>query len=247
MPSGEFKVIPAIDIMDGRCVRLRRGDFNLRRDYAASPVAAAKRFIAAGFSRLHVVDLDGARAGVSSNFNVVADICRLGGCRVDVGGGIRTLEQVDRWLDAGARQVCMTTMAVRTPELLLTGIRRFGPERFVVAADTQGGRVALAGWTQASQTDLPDFISEMRMLGITHFMSTDVVRDGMLQGPAGNLYRCLLARFPDIHLVASGGISRISQVRGLRRLGLAGVVVGRALYEGVLDPVRLASEQVKGG
>ncbi|HDP95783.1 MAG TPA: 1-(5-phosphoribosyl)-5-[(5-phosphoribosylamino)methylideneamino]imidazole-4-carboxamide isomerase [Candidatus Aminicenantes bacterium] len=251
MSKSEFITIPAIDIMDGNCVRLRRGEFTNPSVYAASPLETAKRFNGFGFTHLHVVDLDAAGSGGSDNWNGIRDICRQSGCRVDVGGGIRTCEQVRRWLNAGADRVCVTTLAAREPETLRQCIDRFGAERFIVAADANRGRLALSGWQEESAQDLLDFILTMCELGIRRFMSTAVARDGMLTGPDFDLYHYILEEFPDIDLLASGGISCMAQVRRLRRMGLAGVVVGRALYEDAIIPEDLVSlecgEEENGG
>jgi len=246
MIENKFMVIPAIDIMDGQCVRLRRGVFSTPRYYGSSPLETALGFVEAGLSRLHVVDLDGARGGRSPNFRVVREICRQARCKVEVGGGIRGFDQAERWFAAGADRVCVTSMAVREPRELARGIRAFGADRFLVAADSRDGRVALGGWREMSDMCVLDFIAEMQSLGVTRFMSTAIERDGMLKGPDMTLYRRILSRFPGIDLSAGGGISRIGQIRGLRRRGLAAVVVGRALYEGVLDPRHLAAEQSGG-
>lgn len=241
MKQLRFKVIPAIDIMNGKCVRLRRGEFSNPSVYAASPLETAKRFNGFGFTHLHVVDLDAARIGRSVNQDAIAGICRDAGCRVDVGGGIRTREQVSWWLDAGADRVCVTTLAVRDPETFRQCIDRFGVERFIVAADARSGRIALRGWQEELPRDLLDFIKEMRDLGISRFMSTAVTRDGMLTGPDFDLYQRILERFPDIELLASGGVNCMAQVRRLSRMGLAGVVLGRALYEGTISPEDMVS------
>ncbi|MDY0297733.1 MAG: 1-(5-phosphoribosyl)-5-[(5-phosphoribosylamino)methylideneamino]imidazole-4-carboxamide isomerase [Acidobacteriota bacterium] len=251
MTQNEFKVIPALDIMDGKCVRLRRGEFSDPSVYPNSPAKTAKRFYELGFTHLHVVDLDAARSGQSVNQDVIAGICRDSGCRVDVGGGIRTREQVSGWLEVGADRICITTLAVRDPKTLKQCVDRFGAERFIVAADASRGRIALSGWREESARNLPEFILAMRDLGVRRFMSTAVTRDGMLTGPDYDLYQGILERFPDIELLASGGVGRADQVRRLRCMGLAGVVLGRALYEGVINPKDVVSiengEEVNAG
>ena len=246
MTNKEFMVIPAIDIMDGRCVRLHRGIFSNPRRYEASPLETALRFAEAGLTRLHVVDLDGARSGLSPNFRVVEEICRNVPCAVEVGGGIRGLEQAERWFSAGAERVCVTSLAVREPGELARGIAKFGADRFLVAADSRDGWIASGGWREMSDMCVLDFIEKIQSLGATRFMSTAIERDGMLGGPDIQLYQRIMKRFPGINLTAGGGVSRVSQIRGLRKRGLAAVVVGRALYEGVLDPRLLAAEQSGG-
>ena len=244
---GKFEVIPAIDMMNGRCVRLRRGVFADRSEYPDSPLEVATAFESAGFSRLHLVDLDGARDGVNAQFSLVRDICAATKCRVDVGGGIRTLEQVKRYLDAGAEMVTVSTMAVRHEKRFTEGLGRFGPDRFILAADVKNGRVAVSGWKEESETDLFSFLEKMVAMGVRRVLCTDTDRDGMMCGPALGLYREILHRFPRIHLLASGGVHHLDQVADLRRAGLSGVVVGRALYEGALWLDQLAVFNESGG
>lgn len=245
--SRGFTVIPAVDVMAGRCVRLRRGVFNDCSVYDRSPRQVAEGYAAAGFSRLHVVDLDGARDVSKGQFELVKEICANTDCRVDVGGGIRSLDQVGRYLDAGAEMVCVSTMAVCDRKSLAAGISRFGAGRFIVGADVRNGRIAISGWREESREGLFSFIGRMEALGIRQVLCTDVQRDGMMCGPAVELYREILRYFPLTRLLASGGVHSLEQVEMLKQAGLSGVVVGRALVEGKMDVEKLTAVNQRRG
>lgn len=235
-----MKIIPAIDLCDGKAVRLRQGDFSQKTVYHQNPVDLAKEFEAAGLKTLHVVDLDGARLGGPQNLKVLEDICRTTNLVVDFGGGIRETEQVRMTLAAGAEQVTVGSVAARQPDRFRAWIEEFGPTRFILGADARGGKVAVAGWLEATEIKLEDFIAEYLALGVRNVLCTAIERDGMLTGPDFKLYRKLSSRFPDMDLIASGGVSGLPDLHELKEMDLYGAIVGKAYYEGRVSLKELA-------
>lgn len=227
-----IEVIPAIDIMEGRCVRLSRGDFRRRREYCQSPVEAAEKLESAGISRLHMVDLDGARVGRVMNLRVLKGVSRRTSLTIDFGGGIRSGRDLEKVLQHGASMITAGSVAVRDKPEFIRWISRFGGERFILAADVTGGRVCIDAWRERTGRDLVSLIEEYLPFGIRRVICTDISRDGMLKGPSLKLYSDLTARFPGIRIIASGGVRSLSDIRELASVGVGGVIVGRALYEG---------------
>ncbi|MCL2562191.1 MAG: 1-(5-phosphoribosyl)-5-[(5-phosphoribosylamino)methylideneamino] imidazole-4-carboxamide isomerase [Rikenellaceae bacterium] len=224
-------IIPAIDIIGGRCVRLSQGDYTQCKTYSDDPVAVARRFEDAGFTRLHVVDLDGAKSAAVVNLGVLEKICTLTSLSVDFGGGIKSDADLRRVIEAGADYACVGSIAATDPALAERWLDHYGPDRIIIGADTLGGTLRTHGWQQdGGQTvfDLADrFAGRLR-----HLMCTDISRDGMLTGPATELYRALATRYPRLGIIASGGVGSVDDLRELSTCGVAGVVVGKAIYEG---------------
>jgi phosphoribosylformimino-5-aminoimidazole carboxamide ribotide isomerase len=226
-----IEIIPAIDIIDGKCVRLKGGDYDQKTIYGDDPVEVARGFEKSGFRRLHIVDLDGAAAGRLVNTEIVREICRYTSLLVDYGGGIRTRNDIITLLDAGVRQFTVGSLAARNKELVLEWLEEFGAERLILGADVKDGKIAVNGWKDTVESGLMDFIGSFIRRGLTSIICTDVSRDGMMSGPATELYKSVLNVFPDIDLIASGGVSNSADLKALEAAGVKSVIVGKALYE----------------
>ena len=227
-----MEIIPAIDLIDGRCVRLTEGDYERKTVYHEDPLAMAKTFEAAGLRRLHLVDLDGAKAGKVVNWKVLEDIAKHTCLSVDFGGGVKTEEDVRRILDAGAGWVTVGSIAVRDEVRLLGWFERYGPERFLLGADVREGMIAIGAWTETTGLGWKDFLGRYVSHGVTQVFCTDVSRDGRLEGPSIKLYREMRAAFPGLGLIASGGVASLEDLHDLKGVGCSGAIVGKAIYEG---------------
>ncbi len=227
-----MRIIPAIDIIDGKCVRLSQGDYEQKKVYHENPVEVARSFADAGLDYLHLVDLDGAKAGKVINWQVVEDITRYTSLKVDFGGGIKTLQEIERLFACGVKQVNLGSIAVKQPELVQEWITVFGPDKIILSADAKNEMVAIAGWQEDSSISLSDFIAGYIGKGIQYITCTDISTDGMLAGPNTDLYRKLLRLFPGIRLIASGGVSSYADLETLKGTGVDGVIIGKAIYEG---------------
>ena len=227
-----IELIPAIDIIDGKCVRLTKGDYDTKKIYNEDPVSVAKEFEAHGIRRLHVVDLDGARSKHIVNDKVLQRIARETNLVIDFGGGIKTDEDVARAFEAGAHMITIGSIAVTDPERSMEWLHKYGPEHIVLGADVRNGRVSINGWKEDSQEELIPFLDRYLSEGMRHVLCTDISKDGMLQGPAIALYREVMEHYPDCHLIASGGVSSIDDIRALEAAGIPAVVFGKAIYEG---------------
>lgn len=227
-----MEIIPAIDLIDGRCVRLTEGDYERKTVYHDDPLEMARAFEAAGLRRLHLVDLDGAKAGKVVNWKVLEAIAKGTGLSIDFGGGVKTEEDVHRILDAGADWVTVGSIAVKDEARLTGWFERHGPERFLLGADVRDGNIAISGWTES--TDLPwrAFIARYVAHGVRQVFCTDVSRDGRLEGPSLDLYREMREAFPGLGLIASGGVASMDDLYALRDIGCSGAIVGKAIYEG---------------
>ena len=233
-------IIPAIDIIDGKCVRLRQGDYGQQTVYSESPLEMAKQFEAAGISRLHLVDLDGARAHHIVNHKVLESIASQTSLQVDFGGGVRSDDDIKLAFDSGAVQVTIGSLAVRDPDLTLRWLSTYGGEKIILGADVRGEMIAIDGWQQSGGVSLDGFLTDYIQAGIRYVICTDIERDGMLGGPAIELYKRILKDYPDIQLIASGGISNVNDLIALRGAGLYGAITGKAIYEG-----RISLEAIK--
>jgi phosphoribosylformimino-5-aminoimidazole carboxamide ribotide isomerase len=233
-------IIPAIDLIDGKCVRLTKGEYDTKKVYSDDPLEMAKRFEAHGFERLHLVDLDGAKAGKVINLAVLETICANTALKVDFGGGIKSDQDLEHVLNAGADQVTIGSLAVKDPEKLKEWIAKYGPDRIILGADVKDNKIAVSGWLETSSLDLFDFLKAYYALGIRHVLCTDISKDGMLEGPAFDLYNALMRAYPDLQLIASGGVSGIEDVKQLKENGIPSVVIGKAIYEGRIDLNELA-------
>ena len=227
-----IEMIPATDLIGGRCVRLTQGDYTSRKTYYRDPLEAALRFEEAGARRLHMVDLDGAKAGEPQNLAVLERIAAKTSLEVQYGGGIKSRAALRSVFDAGARRAVCGSVAVREPELFARWIAEFGPERLILGADVRDGVVAIQGWTERSERTAPELIETFLPAGLRQVVCTDISRDGMLCGPAVALYADLQRRFPQVEITVSGGVSSPDDIARLEREGLRSVIVGKALYEG---------------
>ena len=227
-----IEMIPATDLIGGRCVRLTQGDYTSRKTYYRDPLEAALRFEEAGARRLHMVDLDGAKAAEPQNLAVLERIAAKTSLEVQYGGGIKSRAALRSVFDAGARRAVCGSVAVREPELFARWIAEFGPERLILGADVRDGVVAIQGWTERSQRTAPELIETFLPAGLRQVVCTDISRDGMLCGPAVALYADLQRRFPQVEITVSGGVSSPDDIARLEREGLRSVIVGKALYEG---------------
>lgn len=227
-----IEIFPAIDVIEGRCVRLTRGDFEDPTVYAENPVEVARCFAKAGFRRLHLVDLDGAKAGGVVNHGVLREICGNVNVSVEFGGGIADDADLRLVFESGAAQAICGSAAVLNPDRFSGWLRSFGAERIILAADARGEEVAISGWRRSAGRKVIDFIGAYAARGVQYVLCTDIERDGMMAGPAVDLYARIRAEFPELKLIASGGVSSLEDIRRLNDLGVYAVVVGKAIYEG---------------
>ena len=236
-----IQLIPAIDLIDGRCVRLSQGDYDTKKEYG-DPVEMALRMEDMGVRRLHLVDLDGAKSRHVVNDRVLRDICRRTSLPVDFGGGIKTEDDLEKVFDAGAAMATAGSIAVTDPESVGLWIERYGAERIVLGADVRDGKISINGWKEDSALELMPFLEGYRKQGLQHVLCTDISKDGMLQGPNTALYKSIMAQWPDCRLIASGGVSSKEDIRALDEAGIPAVVFGKAIYEGRIDLASLIKE-----
>ncbi len=229
-----MELIPAIDLIDGKCVRLYQGDYSQETVYADDPVQVALRWESLGASRIHIVDLDGARSGNPDNLSVVERIVQAVNVPVQMGGGVRTLDTARRILDTGVHRVMLGTVAVRDPQIVHDACAQFGSEAVVVAVDSKDGQVAVSGWTSASQIQATDLVASMMQAGVHTFLCTDISRDGTLSGPNYHLMRDLV-EVAGNGIIAAGGIASIQHLQCLADTGVGSAVIGKALYTGDID------------
>ena len=229
-----MQLIPAIDIIGGQVVRLRQGDYQQKTVYADSPADVARRFERLGFSRLHVVDLDGAKSKHVVNIEALRNITSATSLTVDFGGGIKTDNDIEQAFAAGARMVTVGSIAVSHPELMQRWATRYGTDRLILGADVRNGHISVNGWQEDTALELIPFLRRYVEMGITQVLCTDISRDGMMQGPAIQLYKEILQVFPGLQLIASGGVATQEDLRQLEAAGVPAVVAGKAFYEGTL-------------
>ena len=227
-----MRIIPAIDIIEGKCVRLTQGDYTQKKVYNENPLEVAKEFEGAGLKYLHVVDLDGAKAGKVINWKVIESICKNTKLVVDFGGGIKTEEQIKKLFELGAAQVNLGSIAVKDPKKVTEWINQFGSEKIILSADVKNEMIAISGWQENASIPITTFLRDYTQKGIEFVTCTDIGVDGMLTGPNVELYKNILLAFPQLHLVASGGVGNLEDLRELRQIGADGVIVGKAIYEG---------------
>ncbi|MEO9477852.1 MAG: 1-(5-phosphoribosyl)-5-[(5-phosphoribosylamino)methylideneamino]imidazole-4-carboxamide isomerase [Cyclobacteriaceae bacterium] len=233
-------IIPAIDIIGGKCVRLTKGDYAQMTQYADDPVEVARQFEEAGIRRLHVVDLDGAKASHVVNLDVLSAITSATGLHVDFGGGVKTAEDLDKAFSAGAKQVTAGSIAAKKPELVKQWIAEYGGDKIILGADVLDGKVMVSGWQESSGIDLFEYLQDYVTSGIGEVICTDISKDGALQGPSFELYDKILSRFTDLKLIASGGVSEYDDLLKLEANDLTGAIVGKAYYEGRITLSQLA-------
>ncbi len=227
-----MELIPAIDIIDGKCVRLAKGDFSKEIIYNDNPVEVAKDFEIAGLKRLHIVDLNGANGEGLKNLKTLENIAASTSLMIDFGGGIKTTDDIKLVFSAGASMINAGSVIVKRPDLFTQWVIDFGAEKFLPGADVLNKKIKIHGWKEETDVDLFDFIEGLRVIGIDQIFCTDISKDGMMQGPATALYQEILQRFPSLHLIASGGISGYDDLLLLKDLGCKGVIIGKAFYEG---------------
>jgi len=226
-----MRIIPAIDIIDGKCVRLSKGDYNTKKIYNENPVEVAKEFESFGIQHLHLVDLDGAKSKHIVNHKVLEKIAKETSLQIDFGGGLKTLEDIQIAFDSGAKQITIGSIAVQDPEFCFELIKKFGKENIILGADCDNRKIKTSGWLEESNQDVIDFILRYQENGVQHVICTDISKDGMLEGPSTDLYQDILSR-ASVQLVASGGISGIEDVYKMKEIGCAGTIIGKAIYEG---------------
>lgn len=225
-------IIPAIDIIDGKCVRLTQGDYAQKKVYNEDPLEVAKRFADAGITHLHLVDLDGAKAKHIVNYKVLERIATRTDLHIDFGGGLKQDEDLRIAFESGAAQITGGTVAVKNPDRFLAWLERYGAERIILGADVKNGKIAVSGWQEESQEELLPFLERYLAAGVRYAICTDVSKDGLLQGAALELYADIRERFPNLQLIASGGVTSIEEVNRLREIGCFGAIIGKAIYEG---------------
>lgn len=230
-----IELIPAIDIINGQCVRLTKGDYKQKKVYHGDPVAVAKDFEALGFRRLHIVDLDGAKSKHIVNDAVLRGITSATSLTVDFGGGIKTEEDIEKAFEAGAAMVTIGSVAVTDPDLFIGWLKKYGPEKLILGADVRNGMISINGWKEDSSEPLLPFLRKYIDAGVVNVLCTEISKDGTLQGPAVALYKEVMANYPQLHLIASGGVSRQEDIEELEREGIPAVVFGKAIYEGRID------------
>ncbi|TAH25708.1 MAG: 1-(5-phosphoribosyl)-5-[(5-phosphoribosylamino)methylideneamino]imidazole-4-carboxamide isomerase [Cytophagales bacterium] len=230
-----IQIIPAIDLIDGKCVRLTQGDFNQKTEYDSSPVEIAKIIEDAGIKKLHVVDLDGAKHKKIINHKTLEAIVKATKLDVDFGGGLQSDQDVQIAFDCGAKQITGGSIAVKNRPLFEQWILRFGPEKIILGADVRNEQIAVSGWQEVSNISVFDFIDSYIQLGLKYIFCTDVAKDGLLQGPSFKLYEKIKNQFPDILLIASGGVTTTSDVEQLNQMGVYGAIIGKAYYEGKIQ------------
>lgn len=231
----KIELIPAIDIIDGKCVRLTKGDYGQKKVYNDDPVAQAKEFEKLGMKRLHVVDLDGAKAKHVVNVDVLRGITAATGLKVDFGGGIKSDDDIEKAFAAGASLVAIGSIAVSRPDTFMRWLDRYGADKVILGADVRNGLVSINGWKEDTSEKLLPFLARYVKAGVKNVLCTEISRDGTLSGPSTDLYREVMEAFPGIHLIASGGVGRNEDIIELDEAGIPAVVFGKAWYEGKIN------------
>jgi len=226
-----MRIIPAIDIIDGKCVRLTKGDYATQKIYNQDPLEVAKAFEDNGIKYLHLVDLDGAKSKSMVNANVLKKLANNTTLKIDFGGGIKSEESITKAFELGASQVTVGSIAAQKPELVKEWLIKFGSEKIILGADVSNGQIAINGWQETTTLTLNDFIKSYMQEGIKSVICTDISKDGMLAGSSLNLYQELIRMFPTIQLIASGGVTSIQELETLKKIGLEGAIIGKAIYE----------------
>lgn len=226
-----LQIIPAIDIIDGKCVRLTKGDYNQKKVYNENPLEVARQFEDAGIKRLHLVDLDGAKAQHVVNHKVLKEIATKTSLEIDFGGGLKSDKDLAIAFDSGAKQITGGSIAVKNRDVFTGWIEKFGSEKIILGADVKGEFIAISGWTETTKIGIDDFIEGYIKEGITYIICTDISKDGALAGTSVNLYKRLVKRFPEAKIIASGGVTHIDEIELLNQTGVFGAIIGKAIYE----------------
>lgn len=227
-----MQIIPAIDIIDGKCVRLTRGDYAQKKVYNENPLEVAKQFEDTGIKRLHLVDLDGAKAGRIINWKVLENIAAKTDLLIDFGGGIKAEKDIEIIFNSGGAIVTIGSIAVKEPEIFYQWLRKYGADKILLGADVKDEKISIHGWTEQTEINLFDFLKQNIEKGLQQAFCTDISKDGLLQGPAIDLYKKIIGRFPQLFFIASGGVSSMQDLEQLKETGCKGVIIGKALYEG---------------
>ena len=235
-----IEIIPAIDIIGGKCVRLSQGDFSRPTVYSDDPVAVAEMFESAGLKRLHLVDLDGAKCGRISNLEVLEAIARNTDLKIDFGGGVKTMDDLIAIFDAGASMAAIGSVAGSEPDKFTEWLKHFGGDKFLLGADVKEGNVAINGWQTRTELEIVSFLSGHFARGVRQVFVTDIAKDGILDGPSIELYKRILQALPGLNLIASGGVSRLGDIVELEEIGCHGAIIGKAIYEGKIPLKDLA-------
>lgn len=235
-----IELIPAIDIIDGKCVRLSQGDYNTKKVYGECPADMAKRFEDVGIKRLHVVDLDGAKASHIVNYKALESIASKTNLTIDFGGGLKTDDDLRIAFESGASMVTGGSIAVKNPNVFEGWLKKYGGDKIILGADVKERKIAVSGWIENTDVDLFEFLKDYISKGVSKVICTDIAKDGMLKGPSIELYKDILKEHPTLHLIASGGVSSMADIKALDEAGVPAVIFGKAIYEG-----RIKVEELK--
>ncbi|MFV0366179.1 MAG: 1-(5-phosphoribosyl)-5-[(5-phosphoribosylamino)methylideneamino]imidazole-4-carboxamide isomerase [Mangrovibacterium sp.] len=227
----KITIIPAIDLIDGKCVRLSQGDYAQKKIYNENPLEVAKMFEDAGIRRLHLVDLDGAKAQQIVNHKVLEQIATKTNLTIDFGGGLKSDNDLRIAFESGAQMITGGSIAVKQPEIFLSWLQKYGADRIILGADAKDKKIAVSGWQEVSELSIIDFLADYTQKGVTQVISTDIAVDGMLTGPSVDLYAEMQSAFSDLHIIASGGIATMGDIEQLNDMGIQGVITGKAIYE----------------
>lgn len=227
-----IEIIPAIDIIDGKCVRLSQGDYAQKKVYNENPLEVAKAFEDVGVRRLHLVDLDGAKAQHIVNYKVLENIAANTNLTIDFGGGLKSDDDLRIAFESGASMVTGGSIAVKNPEVFLSWLQKFGAEKIILGADVKNEKIAVGGWIETTEIELLPFVKSFMEKGVDKVICTDISKDGMLKGPSIDLYRKMLGEMPDLYLIASGGVSSMQDIEQLAEADVPAVITGKAIYEG---------------
>ncbi len=230
-----IEIIPAIDIIDGKCVRLQQGDYALKKIYNEDPLEVAKSFEGAGLKRLHLVDLEGAKAKRVVNIKILEKIASETNLIIDFGGGIKTDEELDRVFQSGASLATIGSIAITEPARFKSWIEKYGSSKIILGADVKGEKLAITGWTSITNVNVFDYIDNIMEYGIQYILCTDISKDGMLMGTSIDLYRKINKRFPASDIIASGGVTSMDEIKKLDEINIYGVIIGKAIYEGFIS------------
>ena len=241
-----MRIIPAIDIIDGKCVRLSKGDYATKKIYNEHPLEVAKAFEGVGIQHLHLVDLDGAKSQHIVNYKVLEDIASKTSLKIDFGGGLKSDKDLHIAFESGASQITGGSIAVKNPQIFKGWIKTYGKDKIILGADAQDEKVAISGWLESSKEELIPFISSYQKQGVSYVICTDISKDGMLEGPSFSLYQRILDQVQDIKLIASGGISHFDELAQLSEIGCEGTIIGKAIYEERISLKQLESFILEG-
>ncbi len=229
-----IQIIPAIDLIEGKCVRLTQGDYSQKKEYNSNPLEVAQLFEDAGLTRLHLVDLDGAKQKRVINHKVLERLATHTKLHIDFGGGIQSEEDIRIAFESGAQQITGGSIAIRQPELFESWLKQYGSDKIILGADARNEKIAVSGWEETTEVWIYDFLEEHVRKGVKYVISTDVAKDGLLQGPSFDLYQNISNKTPQLQVIASGGVATLADVERLAAMNIFGVIIGKAIYEGTI-------------